>query len=377
MFSDPMPLTHGKTIGHQFAVCVRDWKTARQLGHKGCCVEAYVFDRLAIQTWERTWKHWLASKRSSFDSMASPGTPKRVFHDTEFVFCVACAAHDAHNALKWALWFRFDDKQLTRDSWVSVASLRNSMDLLRKFAGEWVSTHLSYADPWSSAERDLWTTIWTSLGLEPDLVDNLAETYQVKFTEGRLFVTRKQEGNPALISELCSVLFAVWRFVLFTESRWMTVGTSSRTIVASQLLGMGSLVEMIFAQKNVTCSYLKGYARLEGDVVKFMAEAALVSRVPDAALQMVVEDAQALRQYNELWAACSEELSWLCELSDGVWQAIAPVAGWDDWATFKSECLHAAHVAYHFCSEARSVACEPAPLLFGHGGHTPERRRAP
>ena len=39
---------------------------------------------------------------------------------------------------------------------------------------------------------------------------------------------------------LSSVLAALWRFRQFTESRWLTVGTSCRTMVIAVLSGLDS-----------------------------------------------------------------------------------------------------------------------------------------
>ena len=56
-----------------------------------------------------------------------------------------CAAHDAHNSFKWALWFQFEDKNLLRDAYIIVESLRNSMNLLNKYMHAWIASRLSYA----------------------------------------------------------------------------------------------------------------------------------------------------------------------------------------------------------------------------------------
>lgn len=48
-----------------------------------------------------------------------------------------------------------------------------------------------------------------------------------------------------LIESIATTLLAVWRFRKFTESRWLTVGTSCRTLVAAVILGFDDLFREI------------------------------------------------------------------------------------------------------------------------------------
>lgn len=343
---DAVPLSEGKSVAAQFQVCTRDWVTARDLGFRGVCTDVYVFDRFALVTWEKLWKRWHKLKQSEYDSMAGE-IPLSQFQDMTFLFFLGCAAHDAHNSLKWALWFRFDTKEVLTDAWVAVASLRNSMDLLSSHIGEWVSSRLSYAPTRSLEEMRAHSEVFAALGVEPDVLELITERYQLCFENGQLLVNAAQMSNPALVSEICAVYHALWHFVPFTESRWMTVGVSSRTIVTCEILGMKNLVTFIKGRPNVSKFYINGYARAVGDTLSLMVEASIVSRVSDAVLHVLCEDSRVLRQLDELWETASEELVWITQLSDGVWKALAAVSN-VDWEFLRSECTHAATVSYHF-----------------------------
>lgn len=48
-----------------------------------------------------------------------------------------------------------------------------------------------------------------------------------------------------LVSGIESCLMKMWQFRKFTESRWLTVGSSSRVLVAALLTGLDDLVAAI------------------------------------------------------------------------------------------------------------------------------------
>ena len=46
-----------------------------------------------------------------------------------------------------------------------------------------------------------------------------------------------------LVETVASVLLSVWRFEKFTESRWLTAGSSTRVLVRAVLIGLDSLYQ--------------------------------------------------------------------------------------------------------------------------------------
>ena len=48
-------------------------------------------------------------------------------------------------------------------------------------------------------------------------------------------------GDQDLIQSISTVLLSCWRFQKFTESRWLTVGASTRVLVRAVLLGLDDL----------------------------------------------------------------------------------------------------------------------------------------
>ena len=98
---------------------------------------------------------WYCFKNSSMSSIKVSTSVVRafatseIFRCTEWVLFTACACHDAHNSLKWAMWLQFDDAELLREAYVCVAAVRSSMSVLTKYLHEWLALRLAYHDEWT------------------------------------------------------------------------------------------------------------------------------------------------------------------------------------------------------------------------------------
>eukprot|EP00972_Heterocapsa_arctica_P058615 8644479-Heterocapsa_arctica.AAC.1 len=87
-----------------------------------------------------------------------------------------------------------------------------------------------------------------------------------------------------------SALLGLWHFKKFTDSRWITVGCSCRTLVAGLLTGLDSLVAFIRRAPESSDFYTHGFAKLSSIIKKSAAAAALASFVTDAFLSEMMED---------------------------------------------------------------------------------------
>lgn len=346
MLQDPLPLANGKAADKIFQACLKDWRSLRQLGHSGCAIEHYAFDRCGITFYEKAWRQWHAMSGPTHDAL-SPGLPAGIFRLTEFVVVTPCAVHDANNAFKWALASRFDNKDLLRDAYICAESLRNSWAAITTNLCEWIALRLSFAEEMTMEGILEWAELWTSLSVEPETVEVLSSTLQLRFQDGRLWVAKSVQDDPASVSTIAAALQATWRFTRWTESRFLSVGASSRTLVAGLLTGIEDLVNFIQSHAKASMYYLGGFKRMQGEVKLFIVEAAVVSRVTEGALLSLLDDPRVCNTYEDLWRSVSEEMLWIAQLSMSTWSKLAS-AGGTRAATLRSECIAAAHVSKHF-----------------------------
>ena len=359
-------LKHGKTCEAIFEACRRSLKTLRQMNHHGVAIEHYCFDRAGLEGHERLWRQWHAEYSASLVDV-SRDVPLEVLKLTEFVLATACSAHDAQSAFRWGMRKYLLHKELLRDSYVSVEALRNSMDILIRYLGEWIALRLSFASPMTFEETERWRNLWQVLDVELETVEVLSEHLQLRFHEGRLLVSQECSSRPDLIGVVSSCLLSVWKFVRFTESRFLTAGSSSRTVVAALLLGIEDLVKFIATETSAPKLYLNGFFRLQGDRNTFMAEAALISRVTDGVLADLLEGSRVARRHDDLWQTLSEDLKWLIDLPFFAWQPVSSVG--DATSRTAPRELYPGGHTLRLLRPPRPEACRRATMVIGTWGH--------
>eukprot|EP00974_Lingulodinium_polyedra_P008540 815241-Lingulodinium_polyedra.AAC.1 len=157
-----------------------------------------------------------------------------------------------------------------KDAYIVFAAVRNSYGQLYTYLWPWIQDHLQYV-----AEQDLppvgeRTCLWTSLGLEPAVVEWLADDLKLEWKEGRLRVVDTWATKTDVIEQVAAALLTVWKFKPFSSSRWVTVGVSCRTMVAALLTGLPSLVSRVRDDPAASDWDIQGFSRLSQEVKSFV-----------------------------------------------------------------------------------------------------------
>ena len=147
-----------------------------------------------------------------------------------------CANHDRQNALKWALRGIGSEVEVIKRLHVSIAALRNAYDLLYASLTDFLSQTLYFVDGDVSLRGPLYR-FWIGLGLESGVAD-LAADLQLLWRSDRLEVTNARRNDAQLTETVSRIMLTVCKFKSFTDSRWLTVGDSSKSLVASLCLGL-------------------------------------------------------------------------------------------------------------------------------------------
>eukprot|EP00974_Lingulodinium_polyedra_P074370 7207424-Lingulodinium_polyedra.AAC.1 len=172
----------------------------------------------------------------------------------------------------------FQDWQLLRDCYISIESLRKSLDVIHHNLLPWIEAKLSFREPmgadWVAGQKAL----WHALGVEAEATLLLASTLEYEFSGGRLWVSRAAANTPFLTSVIHDCLKATWRFLRWSDSRWLTVGICSRILVAALAMGVEDHVDFICQGERPNLFYLQGFKRLDTRGKNFMVQASLVSR---------------------------------------------------------------------------------------------------
>lgn len=371
VLKDPLPLTNGKSAWALYACATNFIETARAMGHTGISVCHYAFDRAAYSALARHLRHRhqidAASRASQSSSSASVSS--RVLELTEWVISTPCGLHDIHNSLKWSIHARVSNTEVLKDCFLVIESLRNSADLLHRHLGGWLEDRLRFVPEEDLPAPEHLYELWTSLGVEHEVADILATELRLQWKGGNLEVSEAAAEIPNIVGQASFALLSVWRFRVFSDSRWVSVGCSCRALAASLLTGIDSLVAYI--RKNPTTSDydIHGFDRLNEDVRHFVALAAMVSYPSDALLSELLEDSRIPRRLAALTETVDSELDWLASVGSHVWEPLASMASRADLSgqVLRSECLHAAHISRGFMQHRFFAAASEYPWRLATG----------
>ena len=155
---------------------------------------------------------------------------------------------------------------------------------------EWIGLRLSFAPKASFEILEQRRLLSQSLDVEFETVEAIAETLQLEFRDGRIWVAEDTSSRPYLAESVSTACMSVWRFVKLRESRFLTVGASARTMIVAFLTGLEFLVQVIRDNESASKFFINGFTRLSGDCEVFLAQCAFVSRVADGVLAELMED---------------------------------------------------------------------------------------
>ena len=150
-----------------------------------------------------------------------------------------------------------------------------------------------------------------------------------------------------VINILVPTLLGVWKIRKFCDSRWLSVGSSSKSMVAGRLTGLQCFFKFAAQKPAVSTFFLTGFLRLQDNHWVCLAESALVSAVPDSAQQAVLKDARVALTAHLIKQDMVLALEHLSSLPERVWDIIAGVANVGASA-LRMNCVRAGHRAIAF-----------------------------
>ena len=362
---DPLPLTSGKTALAMYSAGVAFFRSARQLGHVGISVCTYTWDRAAYSAQARLWKQHHMMLAPGF-AAPSQGLDSDALTMLEWIETTPCCQHDCHNALKWSLHSQFNNSQMMQDMFIVVAAARNSYVLLHQHMALWLqSTIVLIPDNELPPIQDR-IELWTALGIEPTLVEVVASELRLQWKDGKLQVAASCVKVPDLLDTVSSALLGLWEFRQFCSSRWVTVGTSCRRLLAAWLSGFDSLVATVRANPKASDWNLHGYEKLTPAMRQFVAIAGMSAYSSEAVLAELMADSRVPRRLPELEEAMEHELTFLKSIRRPIWADIAAVSHQTPGEA-RTQTLSAAHISNGFLRTKCFNPAKELPWSLGTG----------
>lgn len=289
-----------------------------------------------------------------------PQGDQRLCRLSSWFVATQCANHSSHNSFKNALKESLTDDALLKDMWGTIEGLRTCYVTLMEFVKSWVASRLVFRD-WEFAHGFL---LWTMLGLEAELAERLSEL-QLRCFGGVVFVAEKFRNEESIVGDVAQAFAVCFRWRKWTDSRWCSMGDSSRSLVLSLLLGIEDLVAFAVCQGHST--YYLAKAKQIGLVVKRLAvQASVVSFVADAALGLLLSDDRLPLMYEALLAEIDSEVKYVLKLPKEMWDFIAGILGLQA-VELRSACVQGALTTAASLMSHFQVAAELPWSLVGSG----------
>ena len=252
-----------------------------------------------------------------------------------------CGLHSIHNSFTWGISeiLQGNDSMLD-DLFIVLSSLRNGYKHLQTHLSSFLVDHVEFSD--IGVGRDDLYSFWSCLDLPPELGSLLADS-GVFWRDDRFYVDPAYKDDQDILTWLYDAVMTAFRFKKYSTSRWLTVGSSCRTLLASLALGLDRLHEVCILDPKVSNYYLNGFSKLSTDMRRFIVVAALSSRPAEALGISVLEDDRAVRQIVTYENILAEEMNWLKGGPEPVWQllSLASISG-SPCSAIRNDCLDCA-----------------------------------
>jgi hypothetical protein len=123
---------------------------------------------------------------------------------------------------------------------VCIESLLNWFSLLLKYVRAWLHEVVEYEDqPWFPHRA-----LWTLLAVGTNIAE-ISEDLQLRYEGGKLKVAQQWRGNADTYDSIELVLTHIWALRKYSDSRWLSMGPSTRGLLAAQICGTREFVEWL------------------------------------------------------------------------------------------------------------------------------------
>jgi hypothetical protein len=181
---------------------------------------------------------------------------------------------------------------------------------------------------------------------DPLVVEELADMH-LCFLDGRLQVSDKFAGCASVFDRVMFCILSVMNFTKFSEGRWLSIGKSCRAAVGARLLGLDDLVSRVMEDPCESTYYIHGWQGLDNSCREYMIIESLSSHLGESLHYALIDDNRVLQQLDKLKQLAAEEMQWLCDVGDSIWDALATLCEAPS-SQLRDLTLRAAHVAHGF-----------------------------
>lgn len=191
--------------------------------------------------------------------------------------------------------------------------------------------------------------LWSLFDIDGDVKDILVRL-RVRWRQGRLEVAAQGRESAGVMGELAGALMGAWRFVKFSESRWMGLATLGRTLLVAHLSGIGSLIDFCRRDRTTSEYHIKVYDRFSSEAHQLIAIASISSGPAEVGKAILLEDGRLMRQCETIQSALLGSIGFVHGLSYDLFDYIGAGFLGMDGTCFRSKVFFSVVSAASFVS---------------------------
>eukprot|EP00971_Amphidinium_carterae_P329440 6461886-Amphidinium_carterae.4 len=253
------------------------------------CVFCQTYDRgIGVQLLHGLSGHYYRQRSSTCASSDAGLADLLQWH----VHCY-CAPHDGHNALKWAQSSGFlSDKSVIKDLWAGISGYRYIRHHCLSHLRAWLLEHVVERSEDVLPSTAVLEFVWGLVGVSPTLIEPLAHDMRLHWSSGKLCVRRSFLAKPDWLEILSGVWLSICNIKAFSSSRWLSVGQSFRSMVASALCGFTDLADQLRAKNKVSKYFSAGCSKVTCSCWQYLVRTGRAAIVLENFILSALEDAR-------------------------------------------------------------------------------------
>ena len=333
VFREPLQLNYGKSMPSLVACAQKFLKGTWSVGTtSGITIHHQVHDRGMSKGFREAVAGHLANLVAHDESLDDEAAT----HETLHMYTDAsCCLHDSHNAFRWGFqtvyWDNLD--QILSDLYAGISCYRASVGKCVPCLCGWLDQVLSPQPVAALPSEAELSELYTAIGVPSELLDTLCGQMHLIWrpADERLLVADNFLQHANAVELLSNTLLGIRRFPGFCASRWITVGTSCRTLVQGLLTGFGGMFQYMKSNGALSDFDAQGALRMTPEVVQACVVAGLSAYVSESFSSLAMADPRLLLQLDGLEEAVVEEMQFLEKLQPSVWIALASLSRSRPW----------------------------------------------
>ena len=170
---------------------------------------------------------------------------------------------------------------------------------------------------------------------------------QVRFEDGFLKVWVGFQDKEDTMEQLSTAILHLWRYRPFSDSRWLTLGETCRSLMKGFLTGLHHVISRARANPKHSDWHLHCWDSMSSELKRDIVQCGLCSYVADSFLCEALSDDRVARRLGEFEDAVDSEVDFVASISTDVWDVFGNMSGANP-RTLRSDTMSSAHLCQAF-----------------------------